>query len=368
MNKLILGNLVHRPLRSVISAFAVAIEVVMILSVVAIFYGILNGSRAQTTGIGMDMIVHPGAATSLMMTSSASADVRIAKVLDALPHVQVASPVNIKFTAGTSVENIYGIDFVTYNALRPFVFLSGGPFRAPNDVIIDDLQAKSGKGLKVGDSIKVLSHAFTVCGIVEHGKGARKYIQLDTMDTLDNNPGKASMFYVRTENQPKYQEAVRDEILATDGLQDWSVQTVEEFLSTLTPDRLPGFNIALNVVISIATIIGFLVIFQSMYTAVMERTREIGILKSLGAGRLVIVSVVLRETMLLAIVGTTIGVAATYLLKNVLHNRFPTLSFEVTLAWVFNAILIALCGALFGALYPALKAARKDPIDALSYE
>lgn len=139
-------------------------------------------------------------------------------------------------------------------------------------------------------------------------------------------------------------------------------------LSTLTPDRLPGFNIALNVVISIATIIGFLVIFQSMYTAVMERTREIGILKSMGAGRLSIVSVVLRETMLLALVGTALGVSLTYLLRNVLHDRFPTLSFEVTPVWVFNAIVIALCGALLGALYPALKAARKDPIDALSYE
>jgi putative ABC transport system permease protein len=368
MNKLIIGNLVHRPLRSVISAFAVAIEVIMILSVVAIFFGILNGSRKQTSGIGGDMIVHPGAATSMMMTSSASADVRIAKVLDSLPHVQVAAPVNIKFTAGATVENIYGIDFATYNALRPFVFLSGGPFKNTYDLIIDDLEAKTGKGFKVGDSIKVLSHTFTICGIVEHGKGARKYIPLETMDALDNNPGKASLFYVRTEDQPKYEEAVRNEILATDGLQDWSVQTVEEFLSTLTPDRLPGFNIALNVVISIATIIGFLVIFQSMYTAVMERTREIGILKSMGAGRLAIVSVVLRETMLLALVGTTLGVAATYLLRNVLHDRFPTLSFEVTLGWVFNAVLIALCGALFGALYPALKAARKDPIDALSYE
>ncbi|HEY5211740.1 MAG TPA: FtsX-like permease family protein [Acidobacteriaceae bacterium] len=368
MNKLIFGNLVHRPLRSVISAFAVAIEVIMILSVVAIFYGVLNGSRTQTTGIGGDMIVHPGAATSMMMTSSASADVRIAKVLDALPHVQVAAPVNIKFTAGATVENIYGIDFATYNALRPFVFVSGGPFKNTYDLIVDDLEAKSGKGMKVGDTVKVLSHNFTVCGIVEHGKGARKYIPLETMDALDNNPGKASLFYLRTENQPKYQSVVRSEILATDGLQDWSVQTIQEFLSTLTPDRLPGFNIALNVVISIATIIGFLVIFQSMYTAVMERTREIGILKSMGAGRLAIVSVVLRETMLLAIVGTTLGVSLTYLLRNILHNRFPTLSFQVTLHWVFNAIAIALCGALLGALYPALKAARKDPIDALSYE
>ncbi len=368
MNKLILGNLVHRPLRSLISAFAVAIEVIMILSVVAIFYGMLNGNRQQQTGIGMDMLVHPGAATAIMMTSSASADVRIANVLGGLPHVQVVAPVNIKFTAGSSIENIYGIEFQSYNALRPFVFLSGGPFHGAYDLIIDDLQAKAGKGTKVGDSVKVLNHTFTVCGIVEHGKGARKYIRLDTMDALDNNPGKASVFYLRTEDSPKYQEDIRKEILSTDGLQDWTVQTSQELLSMLTPEHLPGFNIALNVVISIATIIGFLVIFQAMYTAVLERTREIGILKSMGAGRLAIVSVVLRETMLLAIVGTTLGVIATYALKDVLRARFPTLSFQVTVVWVVNAVAIALGGALLGALYPALKAARKDPIDALSYE
>jgi putative ABC transport system permease protein len=368
MNKLILGNLVHRPLRSVISAFAVAIEVVMILSVVAIFYGILNGSRTQTTGIGMDMIVHPGAASALMNTSSASADVRIAGVLRNLPHVQVVAPVYLKLTAGSSLENIYGIDFASYNALRPFVFLSGTPFKYPYDIIIDDLQAQAGKGLKVGDPVKVLNHTFTVCGIVEHGKGARKYIQLETMDAMENNPGKASMFYLRTDSQPKFQDDVRREILATDGLQDWSVQTIQEFLSTLTPDHLPGFNIALRVIISIATIIGFLVIFQSMYTAVMERTREIGILKSMGAGRLAIVSVILRETMMLAIAGTAIGIAFTYILRSFLHSRFPTMSFQLTSAWVVNAIAIAMGGALFGALYPALKGARKDPIDALSYE
>jgi putative ABC transport system permease protein len=368
MNKLILGNLVHRPLRSVISAFAVAIEVIMILSVVAIFYGILNGSRTQTTGIGMDVIAHPGAATALMNTSSASADVRIADVLRKLPHVQVVSPVNMKLTAGTSLENIYGIDYASFNALRPFDFIEGGPFKGPFDIIIDDYAAKTGNGFKVGDPVKVLNHTFYVCGIVEHGKGSRKFIPLETMDSLDGNPGKASAFYLRTEDEPKYQEQVRKEILQIDGLQDWSVQTIQEYLEALTPARMPGFNIALRVVISIATIIGFLVIFQAMYTAVLERTREIGILKSMGAGRLTIVSVVLRETMLLAIVGTTLGVAATYLLRNVLHARFPTLSFQLTLEWVINAIAIALCGALLGALYPALKAARKDPIDALSYE
>lgn len=368
MNKLIIGNLVHRPLRSVISAFAVAIEVIMILSIAAIMFGILNGSRQQTTGAGWDIMVHPGASTALMNTSAAAADVRVADVLRQLPHVMVAAPANVKLTAGSSIENIYGIDFASYNELRPFVFLSGGPFQHPYDMIIDELQAASGKGLRIGDTVKALNHEFRVCGIVEHGKGSRKFISLDTMDQLDGNPGKAAEFFLRTENQPQYQEAVRKEILSTPGMEDWSVQTIQEFLSTLTPERMPGFNIALRVVIGIAVIIGFLVIFQSMYTAVMERTREIGILKSMGASRGGIISVVLRETGLLAIVGVILGVAATYVLRTLLHARFPTLSFQITPRWVFTAVVIALVGALFGALYPAFKAARKDPIDALSYE
>jgi putative ABC transport system permease protein len=368
MNKLVVGNLVHRPLRSIISAFAVAIEVIMILSIAAIMFGILNGSRKQTTGIGMDMLAHPGATTVLMNTSAASASIKVADVLRGLPHVEVVAPVNIKFTIGSSVENIAGIDYDSYNALKPFEFLSGGPFRGPYDVIIDDLEATSGKGFKVGDPVQVLNQTFHVCGIIQHGKGSRKFIPLDTMDQIDGNPGKASVFYLRTEDEPKYQEAVRDEILRTDGLQEYSVQTIEEYLSTLTPERMPGFNIALRVVIGIAIIIGFLVIFQSMYTAVMERTREIGILKSMGAGRIDIVSVVLRETGLLAIVGVTVGVGATYLLRTLLYIRFPTMSFEITTRWVATAVVIALSGALCGALYPALKAARKDPIDALSYE
>ncbi len=368
MNKLILGNLVYRPLRSIISALAVAIEVIMILSIVGIMYGILNGSRDQQSGTGFDMIVRPGQGGALLNTSGASANVRIADVLRTLPHVEVAAPVNIKLTLGASVENIYGIDYATYNALRPFVFIAGTPFQQPFDIIVDDIQAASGKGLHVGDTVKVLSHEFRICGIVQHGKGSRKFIPLNTLDALDGNPGKASAFLLRTQNEPQYQEEVRREILGTQGLSDWSIQTIEEFLSQLTPEHIPAFNIGVRVVIGIAAIIGFLVIFQSMYTAVMERTREIGILKSMGAGKGSIISVVLRETGLLAVAGVLLGIVATYALRAVLHSRFPTMSFQFTGQWVGIATAITLLGAFLGALYPALKAARKDPIDALAYE
>jgi putative ABC transport system permease protein len=366
MNKLVVGNLVHRPLRSLISAFAVSIEVIMILSIAAIMLGQLNGQRTNQSGIGMDMIVHPGAATNLIGMSGAAASIQVADVLRGLPHVEVAAPVNIQLTAGKTLENIYGIDYASYNALRPFVFVAGGPFQHPDDIIIDDLEAA--KGFKIGDTVEVLHHPFHISGIVQHGKGGRKFIPITTMNEIGGTPGKASMFYLRTENNPQFQDAVRKEVLSTPGMQQYNIETLAELLANLSPEKLPGFNIGLRVVIGIAVLIGFLVIFQSMYTAVMERTREIGILKSLGASRLYIITVVLRETALLAITGIIVGVALTYLMRTGFRYKFPTLAFAVTPEWVLAAVLIAFSGAMLGAFYPAIKAARKDPIDALSYE
>jgi putative ABC transport system permease protein len=188
------------------------------------------------------------------------------------------------------------------------------------------------------------------------------------MGALTGTEGKATMFYLRTENPPKYQDEVRKAILATPGMSTYNVATAEEYLGSISPDRLPGFNIGLEVVIGIAVVIGFLVIFQSMYTAVMERTREIGILKSMGASRSYIVRIVLSETGVLATIGIILGIVSSFILSAVLQARFPTLDFVIDIPYVWKAVVIALAGALLGALYPALKAASKDPIDALSYE
>ncbi len=115
-------------------------------------------------------------------------------------------------------------------------------------------------------------------------------------------------------------------------------------------------------------VVGFLVIFQSMYTAVMERTREIGILKSLGASKLYIVNVVLRETLLLAIVGIVAGILISMATRRAIMFEKPVLDRFWSNEWVLRSAVIAIVGALAGALYPALKAAQRDPIDALAYE
>ncbi len=367
MNKLIFANLFHRPLRSAISVLAVAIEVVMILSIVGIFMGMLNDSKQRTNGIGADLEMLPSNASYFNGASGVALPVVDEQALLKLPHVTIVSPAIQKISTTTnSVEILYGIDYPTFNELKPFVFVAGGPFQGPDDAIIDSVFANA-EHLGVGDKIKIMEQEFRISGIVEPGKGGRKLIPLKTMQDLVGVPGKASLFYIKCDTPADAQEVVQ-EVRSTRGFEQNTVMTIDSLLNQMTPDRLPGFNIALNSVTGIAVIVGFLVIFQSMYTAVLERTREIGILKSMGASKATIVGVVLRECAVLAIGGIIVGLVGTWGVRALVLDIFPTQHFMITVDWMGRAAAIAFVGAMVGALYPAWMAARKDPIDALAYE
>ena len=367
MKKLIFANLLHRPVRTIISVLAVAIEVVMILSIVGIFMGMLNDQKQRTNGIGADLMLRPSNASYMNGVGGAPMPVKNIEAIRRLPHVAVASPVIQLLTTNGKIEVLYGIDYASFNALKPFVFLAGGPFQDPYDVIVDDVFARSDRGYRVGDMVTVMNHPFRISGIVEHGKGGRKLVPIETMGQLTGAVDHASLFYIKCDD-PANDKAVIDEIHATRGLESDQVETIDEWLLQMTPEKLPGFNIALNVVTVIAVVVGFLVIFQSMFTAVLERTREIGILKSMGASKLTIVGVVLSETSVMAVAGVLVGIAGTFGVRTLLFQVVPTQHFEITAEWVAKGAAIAFVGAMLGALYPAWMAARKDPIDALAYE
>ncbi len=367
MNKLVIANLFHRPLRSLISVLAVALEVIMMLTIISIMLGQLTGQKRLNNGIGADIIVRPGNTTFFNGVGGAPISVKVADVLRKLPHVAVASPVITSLSMSDGLEVLWGIDYKSYSELAPFRFITGGPLKHPYDVMVDDVFAASGHGYHVGDTITIFKHPFRICGIFAHGKGGRKLISIDTMGQLIGSEGKASAFYIKADN-PANTGPITKEILATPGMQSYQVMTMDEWLSLMTPDRIPALTTAINVVIGIAVIIGFLVIFQSMYTSVLERTREIGILKSMGASKPLIVSVVLRETSVMAIAGVALGVALSFAVKSMIAERFPTLYLDMSGSLVAKATVIAFVGAVLGALYPAWIAARKDPIDALAYE
>jgi putative ABC transport system permease protein len=146
------------------------------------------------------------------------------------------------------------------------------------------------------------------------------------------------------------------------------VNSMASYLAAMSTGNIPMLSTFINVVVGISMVIGFIVIFQAMYTTVMERTREIGILKSMGASKLYIVNVVLRETFLLALAGIVLGIVVSMVARAALAHKFPLMQVVVDRGWIFRATLIAIVGAIAGALYPAFKAAQKDPIDALAYE
>jgi len=367
MNKMIVANLVHRPIRSLISIVAIALEVTLILLIVGLSYGFMSDSKNRTAGIGADVIVQPPGSTFFAGISGAPVSVRVADVLRPMPHVKAVSPVIWQIVTGGALEVIDGIDIASFEALGgPFQYVAGGPFQGPDDALVDDYIARQ-KHVKVGDTMVILNHDFRISGIVENGRAARKFVPMATLQDLMGAKDKASVFYVKLDD-PANADAMVEAVKKQPGMEKYAVETTEEYLSMMAPSHLPGFRIFIGVVIGVSVVIGFLVIFQSMYTAVMERTREIGILKSLGASKSFIVRVILRETLLLTLAGIVVGVLWSLSARLFIEHRWPLVHIDSSMVWILRATLIAFAGALAGALYPALKAAQKDPIDALAYE
>ncbi len=125
----------------------------------------------------------------------------------------------------------------------------------------------------------------------------------------------------------------------------------------------------IDVVVGIATIVGFIVVFMAMYTAVMERTREIGILKAVGAGPGYILKILFYETIVLALCGSVLGIVLTYGTQWLMGHVVPaSLVQETVYGWWPITTAIALTGAIIGTIVPAMKAVNQEATEALSYE
>lgn len=365
MNKMIVANLAHRPMRSLISIVAIALEVTLILLIVGLCLGLLSDSRQRQAGIGADVIVMPPGSSFIVGLTGSPMSIKIGGILAKLPHVVTVAPVVQSVSTHGAIEMIAGIDPKTYQELSgPFEYLQGGPMQVPDDCLVDDIYARP-HHVKAGDSIEILNNKFRVAGIVAPGKGARKFLHIGVMQDLIGAQGKATLFYLKLDN-PANADLVVDEIKKA-GMDKYVVSSMGYYLSMMTTSNYPGVSKFIDFVIAISVIIGFIVIFQAMYTAVMERTREIGILKSMGASKFYIVNVVLRETVLLALGGIVVGILFSLAARAGINEK-STLRVVVTGGWIAKATAIAIVGALLGALYPAFKAAQKDPIEALAYE
>ncbi|MGB2634023.1 MAG: FtsX-like permease family protein [Candidatus Acidiferrum sp.] len=362
MMQMFWGNLAARPLRCFLSIIAIAIQVVLVLLIVGMTSGVLSDWGKRVEGVGADIVVQPPNASIFFAFSSAVMQQSLGDEIEKLPGVDEVAP-TLMMTDPKTLVVIYGIDYKRYNALsKGFIFRAGRPFEAPDEALADDIAAQS-RHLKVGDMVTLINRPFRISGIVVHGKGARFYIPLKTAQDVMGADKHVSVFFVRSKGDT---EATRAEILKLNPQN--TVRSMSEYVSLMSSSKLPELKPFIRTMVVLGIVVSFLVVLMNMHTMVMERTREIGILKALGFTRFEVTEMLLGETTVLAIIGSLVGIAITFLTQAILKQTNPSLPIQISAGWVIASIGLALLGAALGATVPALRAASYDPVEALAYE
>jgi putative ABC transport system permease protein len=364
MGELIARNLLHRPLRTLIGAMGIAVEVALVVLIVGLTSGLLTETAKRIEGIGADIMLQPPAASPILTFSGAPMPIKIGDKLAELKYVQYVAPVLFQFNT-SGVEIVYGIDPESFRAMSGgFVFLQGHDLEGPDDILVDDIAAKT-KKIQLGQTFSIFAHDWRVAGIVEHGKGSRLFVPLATLQGLVGARDKASVFFVKC-TRPEHTDDVMENMRHL--LPGYTIRPLKDYLSLMTSTNIPGLESFINAMILLAISIGLMVIFLTMYTTVIERTRDIGVLKSLGANHWFVIRALLSESAALCLLGIAAGIGLSYLVRAGFLWKFPSLSILITSEWILRAAGIALLGAMLGASYPAWMASRKDAVEALSYD
>ena len=392
MDSLIAANLKQRPVRTIVSIAGVALGVILVVLFVGLARGLMRDyvERQSNTEAELRFFpsVVPSLTASVMMLpvryrdailygTHPTADDPDVPVRPPVPGVAAVTPVGEwiqQGAAGIGYEMVDGIEYDSFVQTTQMKLIegrplaSGGDQKAVYEAIVDGYYAQHNKDadgtpVKVGGRIKVFGHYFSVVGVYEPSLLARVKIPLQTLEDLLGSKEGCTYLMIHTEN-PEQAEEVK--------------KTLEEYfpgnkivlardLPALYSRSIVPVEIFLDVVVGLAAVISTLVILLAMYTTILERTREIGILKSLGASRRFIVMTIEREAALVSLLGVALGfliaVAGKYWIEGNTRLRI-----DLQPKWLLISALIGLAGGLVGALYPALRAASLDPVEALDYE
>jgi putative ABC transport system permease protein len=285
---------------------------------------------------------------------------RVAQV----PHVSAATGVASHLVSGWTT--VAGIDMEAFERISgKFVFREGHAYEQVNDILLDSYYAQQAH-VHAGSKINLLNRQWLVAGVVEPGKLAHIFLPMSVVQDLDATTGKVAQIYLKLDD-PANTSFVIEEVQKL--LPGYKVYGLEELVSLTSVDNVPFLRPLLNVIIGVAVLIGAAVASLSMYMAVQQRTREIGILKSLGASKLLVLKIILMEALFLGLGGSMMGIGFSFLSRWLLAKLVPaSLPQAIVPEWWPIAAAIAMGAAILGALYPGILAARQDPIQALAYE
>jgi len=233
------------------------------------------------------------------------------------------------------------------------------------ELVIDERLQRAG-GYQLGDEIRIMGQVFRIVGVVETGVAGRVFAPLETLrEIVVAGETNASMYFVKL-------CAGRDTVAAADTFQaalgsDARVELKSDY-GKLLSDSFASVSLYMTASSGLALVVCFLFILLTMYTAVIERTREIGILKSLGVTRIGLVRLSVYESLLISVTGVIVGIGLSYAARWGLGALLPLLTVELTKTRLLLAVIIGVVGGTLSALYPGYRAARLEPAVALSYE
>jgi ABC-type antimicrobial peptide transport system permease subunit len=253
-------------------------------------------------------------------------------------------------------------------AIRHFHIIEGEPLSTRHQVIVGK-QAAEQMGLEVGDTMRLLSSSFRVVGIYETGLSYEEIGAVIGLREAQALTGKLRqvMYYQIKLHDPQQAEEVMAQLEA-------DFPRIQFSLAAEAVQSMSDFAVLEDMVFQIsflAVLIGALGMFNTMLMSVLERTREVGLLRALGWRRRHVLAMILRESLILGLLGGLLGILIGLGLGQ-LVGLLPGLYGGMSMLygpWLFvQALVVAVVAGAAGGLYPAWRAARMRPIEALRYE
>jgi putative ABC transport system permease protein len=361
--RLVWENVRSHPVRTLLSILLIAVPVTLILTLIGLSHGFLEDSAKRSRGVGADIIFR-AKDSSLMTFSGCALPQALVGRLAAEPHIAQATGV-VNWSIG-GFDTITGIDVAGFNRMSGgFSFEQGHTFQKPDDVLLDHYYAEQ-RHVRAGDSINLLNRPWHIAGVVEPGKLSHIFLPIAVLQDLTGCTGKVSQIYLKADEPANIPSAIAQ---LKNKYVDFPIYSMQEMTSLVSVQNIPLLAGFINAVMGIGVVIGFAVVSLSMYMAVLQRTREIGILKSLGASQGFVLGTILAEAAILGLGGTFFGIALSFGTRYFMQHLMPaSLPQAIVPEWWPIAGGIALGAALLGALYPGMLAVKQDPIEALAYE
>jgi putative ABC transport system permease protein len=394
MDNLIIENIKQRPLRTAISIVGVALGVILIVLMVGLARGMTRDTGDRQGNVDAEIRFLPenllgaGSVASQLVVPRRLADAIVngtkptaedpdIAVRPPIAGVTAASPVGEYIQSsdfGIGFETVDGLDYASFIKTTSINITQGraiGDGHTPGseyEAIVDQFYFESnkdinGQKLQVGGKIKTLGHEFTVVGIYDPPMLARIKIPLYTMQQLLGGADNCFFIQIRT-TTPEIASQVKADLEKT---YPGYVAILTKDIPALYSQGIKPLEIFLNIVIWLSVVISTLVILLAMYTTIIERTREIGILKSLGASKTFVIMTIEQEAAVISALGVVFGFIVSLIGKYALEST-TRLKIAIELKWVVIAAVIGIVCGLVGAIYPAIRAANLDVVEAISYE